>query len=181
MLNIFAILGPIVLGIAVAGILVFLKRVLRLPLPGWSIPMLAAIAMILAHIYNEYSWFDRFSAELPEGVEVVETLTTTGWYEPWTYLKPRINRFSAIDTSTVQVNPAHPDLALGQVILVERHSPTASVVQLADCRNNRTADIPANAQFGDDGLPLGVTWIDREPDSPILAALCRIAAGKLGA
>ena len=34
------------------------------------------------------------------------------------------------------------------------------------------------AAFGEDGLPVGVTWIDREAGNPILATLCRLAAEK---
>ncbi|WP_299865909.1 hypothetical protein [uncultured Hoeflea sp.] len=174
----FNILGPIVFGIAVTGVLVFMKRVLKVPLPGWSVPMLAAASIILAHVYNEYSWFDRFSAELPEQVEVVETLTKSSWYEPWSYVRPRVDRFTAIDRNSVQFNPAHPELALGEIILVQRYTPTARALQIADCENGRVADLTPSTEFGDDGLPLGVVWFDRDAEDPVLASLCRIAAEK---
>jgi hypothetical protein len=174
----FNILGPIVLGIAVTGVLVFMKRVLRVPLPGWSVPMLAAASIILAHVYNEYSWYDRFAVELPENVEVIETLTTASWYEPWSYVKPRVNRFTAIDRNSVQYNPAHPELALGEIILVERYTPTARALQIADCGQDRVADLTAGTAFGEDGLPVGVVWFDRAADDAVLTALCRIAAEK---
>lgn len=174
----FNILGPIVLGVAVTGILVFMKRVLRVPLPGWSVPMLAAASIILAHVYNEYSWYNRFSAELPDRVEVVETLTTSSWYEPWSYARPRIDRFTAIDRNSVQFNPDHPALALGEILLVQRYTPTARALQIADCENRRIADLTPSTEFDDDGLPVGVVWFDRDAEDPVLRALCRIAAEK---
>lgn len=180
MTNILNLLGPIVVGIAMAGVLLFLKRVLKLPLPGWAIPVGAAVAIFGTHMSNEYTWYSRFVAELPPTIEVVESHTTSGMFEPWTYLKPRINRFSAIDANSIKVNPAFPDYAIGEVILVERYVPTAKITQIADCKGSRTADLTATTQFGEDGLPIGVTWIDREAGNPILATLCRLAAEKQG-
>lgn len=174
------IIGPIVFGIAFAGVLVFLKRVLRLPVPGWSVPMGAALAMMAAHLYNGYTWYDRFRAELPESVTIVNILPTSRMLEPWTYLIPRIDRFTAIDSNSLHINEALPDMVIGEILLIERYAPTAKVAQIADCAGNRTADLPADPAFGTDGLPLGLNWISRPADHPVLAAMCRLAAAKSG-
>ncbi len=178
MTNILNLLGPVMLGVAFAGFLLFAKRVLRIPLPGWFIPMGAAFAMMAGHLYIEYTWFNRFSAQLPAHVHVADTLTTSGPFEPWTYARPRINRFSAVDANAIRVNPAHPDIVIGEVILVERYVPTATIGQIADCKGTRTADMPADPVFGSDGLPQGLVWIDRTADNPVLATMCRLAQEK---
>ncbi len=173
MANILNLLGPILFGVAVAGILLFLKRVLRVPMPGWALPAGVAIGILGAHLYNEYTWFDRFKTELPEGVQVIRTGTSSSFLEPWTYIVPKVTRFAAIDRNSIRTNPAQPGLRLAQVYLFQRYTPTASLLQVADCENNRIAALSADTRFSEDGLPEDATWSDVAPDEPLFAAVCR--------
>jgi hypothetical protein len=173
MANILNLLGPVLFGIVVGGILVFLKRVLRVPMPGWALPAGVALGIVAAHLYNDYTWFDRFSAELPEGMEVIRTVSTTSLLEPWTYAVPKVTRFAALDRNSIRTNPAQPGLRIGQILLFQRYTPTASLLQVADCENGRIAALAADGKFSEDGLPQDVTWSDVPPDEPLFAAVCR--------
>lgn len=173
MANILNLLGPVLLGIAVAGILLFAKRVLRVPMPGWALPVGVAIGILGAHLYNEYTWFDRFRTELPEGMEVIRTGTSTSFLEPWTYIVPKVTRFAALDRNSVRTNPGQPGLRLAQVYLFQRYTPTASLLQVADCDNDRIAALSSETKFSEDGLPEDVAWSEVAADEPLYAAVCR--------
>lgn len=173
MTSVINLLGPIVAGIAIAGVLLFLKRVLRVPVPGWMIPVFAALTIFGLHVSNEYTWYDRHVALLPQTIEVIQPGGVSNWYEPWTYVKPRINRFVALDRARVKRNPDLDGFVLGPVLLVQRYSPTLEVTQLADCNGKRITEVAASAQFGADGLPTDITWRNVEPGDLVFEALCK--------
>ena len=173
MANILNLLGPVLFGIAVAGMLLFAKRVLRVPLPRWALPAGAAIGMLAAYLYNEYTGFDRFEARLPQGVEVIRTGTSKSVLEPWTLVVPKIVRFAAIDRNSIQTNSSLPGMKIGEILLFQRHTPTARILQVADCESDRIAALAPDTKFADDGLPENVSWSDVSPDEPLFASLCR--------
>ena len=61
--------------------------------------------MIGVTISNEYTWFSRSSAALPEGIEAAETAEKTAFYQPWSYALPYIHRFAAVDVGTMKSQP----------------------------------------------------------------------------
>lgn len=172
MANFLNLLGPLLLGVAVAGVLLFAKRVLRVPLPGWLVPTAAAVAIMGGHLYNEYTWYDRFTERLPARFTVVDTATTQGLLEPWTYLWPRINRFAAIDSGSIKTNANSPDLVMGKILLFQRYAPTAQVSEVVDCAGNRAAALSPQTEFAADGMPQNVDWEPRAADHPIMTAMC---------
>lgn len=180
MTSIINLLGPIVAGIAIAGVLLFMQRVLRIPVPGWLIPVFAAVTIFGLHVSNEYSWYDRHTALLPEEISVIKPSGVSNWYEPWTFIHPRIDRFLALDAGRVRVNPDLPGFVMAPVILVKRYQATLEINQLADCEGKRLADMPANASFGESGMPEGLTWRDTSDDDAVLKALCE-AGSKIAA
>ncbi|TDH38217.1 hypothetical protein E2A64_03600 [Pseudohoeflea suaedae] len=173
MANILNLLGPVLFGIAIAGMLLFAKRVLRVPLPRWALPAGAAIGILAAHLYNEYTWFDRFVSRLPQGVEVIQTGTSKNVLEPWTLAVPKIVRFAAIDRNSVQTNPSLPGMKIGEILLFQRHTPTARILQVADCESGRIAALAPDTRFAEDGLPEDLSWSDVGPNEPLYASLCR--------
>ena len=174
MANILNLLGPVLFGIAIVGILLFAKRVLRVPLPRWALPVGAAIGMLVAHLYNEYTWFDRFETRLPDGVEVIQTGTSQSFIEPRTYLVPKTTRFAAIDRNSIRANPSQPGMKIGEILLFQRHTPTARLLQVADCDGNRIAALAPDTEFSEDGLPEGVEWSEVGSDEPLFASICRM-------
>ena len=176
--NIFNLLGPIVLGIMVGGIILFLKRVLKLPLPGWLIPIGAAAAMFAYHISSDYSWYEATTAQLPEEIVVVESYTSKNTMQPWTYVVPRISRFMAIDKASLRTNPSLESLVIVDVLLVQRYSPTVTVVQLIDCEGGKSADLSAQQAFDANGMPQDVQWRELGGDHPLVAQSCALAKDK---
>lgn len=173
MASIFNLLGPIMAGIGTVGVLLFLKRILKIPMPGWIVPIGAAAGMMGAHMINEYTWYSRFSAELPDTMVVIDKGSSKHWLEPWTYLLPKTNRFAAIDRSSLKINEANPDLVMGEVLLFERYTPTAHVREIADCTNNRTMAVQPGAKLDDTGMPERLNWVERDAEHPIVNAMCK--------
>ncbi len=73
----FELIAILIAGIGGAGIGLFLKRVLRLPLPAWTAPAVAGLCMIVMSIWSEYNWFARLQAGIPEGVQLAHAGTAT--------------------------------------------------------------------------------------------------------
>lgn len=173
MANIFNLLGPIMAGIGAVGVLLFLRRVLKVPMPGWIIPIGAAVTMMGTHMLNEYTWFSRFSAELPETMVIIDTAAEASWFEPWTYILPKTSRFAAIDLSSIKTNETNSDLVMGEVLLFQRYTPTAHVREIADCANNRTMGVQPGSKLDESGMPVNQHWVDRDETHPILKAMCK--------
>ncbi|MEO1201728.1 MAG: hypothetical protein AAFX10_03405 [Pseudomonadota bacterium] len=169
---IFTLLGTIVLGVAVAGALLFVVRVLKVPLPRWVIPTAAGAAMLIFHVYIAYTWIDRTVAALPASIRVVQVLSERSLLQPWSLVRPVDNRFTAIDVDGLKHNAAHPGLVLTQVLFVQRYYPTVVVDQLYDCNNSRRADLAAEDEIGPDGLPRDLQWIDLAPDDAARQVVC---------
>ena len=107
------LIATFIAGIAGAGLLMLLNRVLGGRLPRWLIPVAAGAAMLLSTISSEYSWYSRTSGPLiDEGFEVAQTVESKAMYRPWTYAKPYIDRFVAVDVATAQRNPDQPGKVL---------------------------------------------------------------------
>jgi hypothetical protein len=172
----FTFLGTIVLGLGAAGTWMLFTKALRIPAPSWTTPVVAGGAMLVFHVYIEYSWFERTAASLPSDVEVARSETFRSPLQPWTVVVPQVNRFIAVDTGQVKTHPAHPYLALAEVAFVTRYYPTIRTQQLYDCTAARRADILAGTTFGADGLPERIDWIDLEPDDAVRSIVCAAAA-----
>ena len=53
-----------------AGLALAARLISRGRLPRWIVPMSAGLGMLLFSVWNEYTWFDRVTAQLPETVVV---------------------------------------------------------------------------------------------------------------
>lgn len=173
----FNLVGVIVAGIAAAGSIMLVFRIMRRRPPRWLVPVAAGLAMIVFHLWNEYTWFDRVAGGLPEQVVVAEHYTYESALQPWTLVRPRINRFAAVDRSTIRRNEQAPGYVMADVLLVGRLDPTARVTQLYDCQAARRTDIGASTKVDERGLPVDATWIDAETDRNLFRLICEDTQG----
>ncbi|CCQ72683.1 hypothetical protein [Magnetospira sp. QH-2] len=149
----------------------FFKIIRRKP-PRYVLPLVAGATALFYSIWDEYTWYDRTVAKLPGHIQVVESFETTGFWQPWTYYKPRINRFLALDKAQTRRNEKLPGLVMTEVILVKKLEATRIVNQLVDCRKAQFMDIAVSTSFDPDGRPTNPEWRAIEPDNSLFLAAC---------
>ncbi len=170
------LVATFVAGIAGAGVMMLVTRLARGRLPRWLVPVAAGAAMIAATISNEYGWFPRTQANLPEGIEIAITVEDKALYRPWTYLKPFVSRFLAVDTASVQRNPQQPGQVIVDLLLFGRWAPLNKIQVAFDCPGGRRADLIDGVDFGADGAIENVDWISVGTDDPALEIACNKGA-----
>jgi hypothetical protein len=97
-------------GFALAGVALVLRSLTRRWLPAWIVPAAAGLGMLSFAIWNEYTWHSRTVGALPDGVVVARAQAETAPWRPWTYIRPIVTRFSAVDTRRSRTNPEVPGL-----------------------------------------------------------------------
>jgi hypothetical protein len=142
-------------------------------LPRWIMPAAIGACMIAYSVWNEYTWFDRISTELPKGVAVVGQGQRTQFWAPWTYVKPVTVRFIAMDTRNKVTSAERPNLVVTELLLVERWQPTRKVTVAFDCNSGKRADLVNGARIDPDGTLQGTQWQTMPADSPMLKAACQ--------
>ncbi len=168
----FELIGTVVAGAAAALLVWALNRMLGGRLPKWLIPASAGAAMLLATISSEYSWFSRTQATMPQGMVVAQAIEESAFYRPWTYAKPYVNRFVAVDQATIKRHPDQPGQRLVDLVFYGRWARTAKAPVLFDCPAMKRADIVDGVEFGADGAAVNVTWHDVPEGDPIMQAAC---------
>ncbi|MBU2994414.1 hypothetical protein Q4555_06425 [Octadecabacter sp. 1_MG-2023] len=168
----FELIGTIVAGVAAALLVWAINRSLKGRLPSWLVPVAAGAAMLTATISSEYSWFSRAQSHMPEGFVVAETVEETQFYRPWTYAKPFVSRFIAVDQATARTNPSYPDQRIVDLVIYGRWARTAKIPALFDCAENARADLVDGVEFGTDGEVMNAEWHTMDADAPLLRAAC---------
>ncbi|WP_299620493.1 hypothetical protein [uncultured Tateyamaria sp.] len=169
----FELIGTIVAGVA-AGLIVWaLNRTLKGRLPTWLVPVAAGGAMFATTISSEYSWFGRTVGNMPEGMVVAQTVEESAFYRPWTYAKPFVSRFVAVDQATARSHPKQPDQRIVDLVFYGRWARTAKVPVLFDCADAKRADIVDGIAFGDDGAVINAAWRMLDGADPVLKAACQ--------
>lgn len=171
----FELIGTIMAGVAMALLVWALNRVLKGRLPSWLIPVSAGLAMLVATISSEYGWFERTKATMPEGMVVAQSIEEQVFYRPWTYAKPYVSRFVAVDQAAMRTHPDQPDKRIVDLVFYGRWARTAKVPVLFDCAAARRADIVDGIEFGTGGEVLGADWIEMSKEDPVLRAACEEA------
>ena len=146
---IYEFIATITAGFGMAGIALIIRHISKLlgkTTPKWLIPVFAGIGMLGFQIYQEYYWYDQQRANLPEEVVVVKTFEDSTWFRPWSYIKPQIVRFAAIDKNSIEVNQQTPNLRKVNVYLFERRISTKIVPQIIDCNQINTITKDADTQ-----------------------------------
>jgi hypothetical protein len=165
------LIGVIFAGIAAAGVVMLLGKLLGGRLPRWMAPVAAGLAMIGVTIASEYGWYSRTAAALPEGVVVAETVENRSFYRPWTYVVPYVDRFAALDVATMKTHSDHPQIYLAEVYFFGRWAAVQKLPVWLDCKDTRRALAAATPDFAD-GLPADLDWVTPGTDDRILAAAC---------
>lgn len=169
---IFELIATIVAGVA-AGLLVWaVNRTLKGRLPGWLVPVAAGAAMLAATISSEYSWYARTAGTMPQSLIVAQTAEEVNFYRPWTFAKPFVSRYVAVDAASLRTNPDQPGQRIVDLVFFGRWARTSKVPMLFDCANSKQADILDGIEFGADGEVLNVTWRDVAPDDPLQKTAC---------
>ncbi|MEM9578625.1 MAG: hypothetical protein AAF999_16635 [Pseudomonadota bacterium] len=169
----FELIGTIMAGAAMALIFWAVNRtLLKGRLPSWLMPASAGLAMLIATVSSEYGWFDRTAATMPQGFVVAQTVEEKVFYRPWTYAKPFVTRFVAVDQASMRTHPAQPDQRIVDLVFYGRWTRTAKVPMLFDCGTNQRADIVDGIEFGSDGEILGADWMPVKATDPVLRVAC---------
>lgn len=166
------LIATFVAGIAAAGAVMLVNRILKGRLPRWFTPVAAGFAMIVATISNEYGWFSRTKEALPDGVVVAQIVENTAFYRPWTFVWPFVERFVAVDTATAQTHSNQPGMRLADVYFFGRWAPVNKLPVLADCPGSRRAALSDAITFQDDGVVSGAKWVTVAKDDPIVTTIC---------
>ncbi|MGH1578154.1 hypothetical protein [Planktotalea sp.] len=166
------LIGVIFAGVAMAGVVMLLNRLVGGRIPKWMMPVAAGIAMIGATISNEYSWFERTQAGLPDGVEMVTSFEKKGLMRPWTYVKPYTDKFAALDQLSLREHEAQPDMKLLDLLLFARWSAIQKVPMVFDCANGRQAALIEGAEFSADGQVETAAWFSPPANDPVQKAAC---------
>lgn len=166
------LVATFVAGIACAGIAMLLIRVTGRKLPRWLTPVAAGAGMLAVTISNEYTWFDRTAAQLPDGLEIALTVEEESWVRPWTQIWSFTKRFVAVDQATIRKHEAQPDQRLVDLYFFGRWSPVNQAPMLFDCLNNRSALLIDGAEFADGGSLRGGTWTALSQEDAILQMAC---------
>lgn len=172
---IFELIAVFVAGFAGAGVALILGklsgRLLGAALPRWLMPVMAGAAMLGMAIWNEYDWFPRSRAALPEGVVVAATVEERAAWRPWTLVFPFTSRFIAVDRGAVRQLGADPVLAVTSIYAFARWQPTRAIHVAVDCAGGRRADLTGAAQLGPEGVT-GATFREMGAGDPVIATVC---------
>jgi hypothetical protein len=166
------LLGAVLVALGAAALTGLSFRLARRKAPRALPPLAAALALVLFVVWNDYAWFPRARAALPEEADVVETLAERGAVRPWTLIVPRISRFTALDRTGFGRDEAPEGYAIAEVFFVQRAQPVLSARQIFDCRTIRRADLTERTEFAENGMPLEVVWVEVEREDPLFVAVC---------
>jgi hypothetical protein len=152
-------------GFAGAGVMLILSKLTGGRLPRWIVPLGAGAAMLATGISSEYSWYGRTAGNLPQGLTVAQSVPSTAFWRPWTYIAPMTDRFVAVDTGNMRPNSETADLYLADLYFFGRWKAVQSVEVMVDCAGKRRAD----PVLGDGSPPL---WREVGAEDPIVKTVC---------
>jgi hypothetical protein len=155
-----------------AGIALLLRRLSGGRIGRWLVPVSAGAAMLAVTIANEYSWYERTRAQLPDGVEVARTHEVQVPWRPWTYLFPYVDRFAAVDRASLRTHPERPARRIVELVFYGRWSQPRQATVVVDCARGLRARLTERARFGPDGEIVNVDWRRVGRDDPIQRASC---------
>ncbi|MQX38134.1 hypothetical protein [Roseospira navarrensis] len=156
----------------VAGVILLIAKALGRRPPKALIPAAIGLAVLLFVTYSRYNWSDQMIERLPETVEVIERYRDSAFYEPWTYLWPRVTHFAVVDTATLVAHRTHPGLYLVEMILVGEGDPTLTVPLVVDCIRGRRATLNPNAPLDPAVLTGQLEWRTGRDPARLFEIVC---------
>jgi hypothetical protein len=159
-------------GLGLVGFVVIVRHLSKGRLPKWTIPASIGLGMLLFSIWNEYTWYSRTTAALPEQVIILTSPADKVGYRPWTYLFPVATRFAAFDGTGMVKSPENDNFRMGEVLFVRRWSATQRVPVAFDCAGGRRADLIEGAELSPDGTLTKGIWDDVGVEDELQRAAC---------
>lgn len=157
------LIATITAGFGAAGIALILRTVFK-KLPKWTIPAAAGLGMLGFQVFSEYTWFEHTRSRLPSETKVVAEIPETAFYKPWSYVKPQVLKFVAVDTANVETVDQERNIRRANLYFFERRMSAQAAPVWIDCHNRLQSDI------ADPGKE---TWGKTEYTADIAAAVCR--------
>lgn len=142
-------------------------------LPQWFIPVAAGVGLIGMTVWLEYDWFNRVSAELPEGFEIVNAEATSNPMRPWTYLAPITTSFTALETAKLARHPTQATMVIAPVYGFARWQNPQSGLMVFDCAGNRRTPVTEGMDINEAGQLTGGEWVAAEDKDELQEAACR--------
>ena len=171
------LIGAVVLAVAVVGTIMGVFRLTGRRAPRWILPTCAGAAVLGFILWSDYSWYRRTADALPPHIEVAAAYGSSRAWRPWTLIMPPVERFIALDTSSIKTNPRREGYVMATIYLLARYQPASEVTQLYDCTRPRRIDVDRSTTFDARGLPQGEAWVPVDEDHAVRVIACREAAG----
>jgi len=172
----YEIVATLVAGVAGAGIAMMLNKLTGGRLPRWIVPLGVAVGMLATTIANEYAWYGRTMANLPEEIVVISQQENTSFYRPWIHVKPFVEQFVAVDGASLRTHPDYPDLRMVNLMRLGRWATPSQRAVMVDCAGGRRAPIAGPAEIGTEGWLDRLGWFDAPEGDPVVAATCALEA-----
>jgi hypothetical protein len=167
------LIATVFAGLAVAGVVLLINKLAGGP--RWIVPVAAGLGMIGTTIASEYGWYERTEASLPEGLTVAQTVENRSFYRPWTYARPYVERFVAVDAASVRENPDFPGQRMVDLYFYGRWSPVNKLPVLLDCATARRASLADGVEFDGSGAVANADWVSVPVDDPVLRTGCEVS------
>jgi hypothetical protein len=167
------LIATIAVGAGLVGFVIIARHLSKGRLPKWTIPAAIGLGMLLFSIWNEYTWYHRTTDALPDQVVILTSPTDKVFYRPWTYIFPVSTRFAAFDGTGMVKSMENTSFRRGDVMLVERWTPTKRIPVAFDCASGRRADLIEGAELSPDGTLSGGNWMDVGKDDELQRAACQ--------
>ncbi|SUD91765.1 hypothetical protein [Psychrobacter phenylpyruvicus] len=175
---IYEFIATITAGFGMAGIAMIIRHLTKfagIPTPKWLIPIFAAIGMLGFQIHQEYNWQQQQIDRLPEQVKVIKTVEGQVWYRPWSYLKPQVIRFMAVEVGQPlgsDINPTTQDIRHSNIYLFERRMSTKIIPQLVNCQQPAITSLTTKAPLSAATFKQ-LQWQPLTADDEILQVVCQ--------
>lgn len=167
------LIAAFVAAIACAGVAMLLRKLSGGRLPKWIVPAAAGAGMIGFAVWNEYDWFPRMEAGLPEGVTVVWQDDSPSPLRPWTMLVPMTKAFTAMDTRRLAPHPENEALVLAPVYAFARWQAVREGFMVVDCATRQTALLTEGVSIDEGGKLIGASWTPMVDEDAIGRAACQ--------
>ncbi|WP_306518259.1 hypothetical protein [Rheinheimera sp.] len=163
-------------GLGAAGIALMLRKISGQKLPRAVVPVFAGLGMLAFQIHGEYNWYSHQLSLLPKDVVVVKAVEEQINWKPWTYLKPQISRFMAVDVKNSAANSNNANLVLANLYLFERRQAAINVKLVIDCQAQKRANFTEQLVLPAPGEASGADFIPINNDEKTLLSVCTTAS-----
>ncbi|MDY8107689.1 hypothetical protein U0C82_00820 [Fulvimarina sp. 2208YS6-2-32] len=130
---ILELLAAIALALSVGGLVVFLRKLSGGRLPKTAIPVMAALALVGFAVWGDYTWAARTASALPDRLVVVDKVSQSNVWRPWSFVFPVAERFVAADVGGARRNANDPDAVRVDLYFLERRVPAERQTVVMDC------------------------------------------------